>query len=115
MQTGGDTAKFYKTNRRGKSKEISREKYFDKVMNISKPGRYEQSVTDFPESTSYVYDEKGRYPITSPASTTVRTTKTKGLGKGKSVSRVDPLKKEKKGGIVKKVTAKKVMVKSKKK
>ncbi len=111
MKDGGDTAKFYKTNRRGNSKEISREKYFNKVMNMSKPGRSTTTVTNNPETTNYVYDEKDSYPITSPANTTVRTTKTKGFGKGKSVSRVDPLEKQKKGGAIK-ATAKKPLRKA---
>ena len=113
MEEGG--TKYYKTRASGKSKEISADKYFDKATQWSKPSKYKNTVTNNPEQTNYVYDEKGKYPITTPANTTVRTTKTKGIGKGRSISRVDPLVKEKKGGVVKKVTAKKVMVKSKKK
>ena len=114
-----DESKYYKS-RRGirPDKEISEKKYLNKRYRMTKSAdvrKYDYDSVNNPESSYRLYDASGEKTVTVPANKTMTYTKTKGIGKGKSIKEVRPIEKEKKGGVVKKVTAKKTIVKSKKK
>lgn len=113
-----DGSKYYKSRRGIRAdKEISEKKYNNKRYRMTKSAdvrKYDYDSVNNPESSYTLYDASGEKKVIVPANKTMTYTKEKGIGKGKSIKEVRPIEKQKKGGAVK-ATAKKVMVKSKKK
>ena len=100
MQTGGDIKYYKKSNGTKPSKEINENKYQRLSSRYGKNlGKSKFEIVNNPASNYQVSDKTGTTTVNVPANTTTRTTKTQGIGKGKSVEKVKPV--MKKGGTCK--------------